>query len=147
MVFNSGWQEDLAQAMANSGIRLHKAILIAANACERCMNALAYEHGLDWGYEEMSEDWKKCGTECDFCKGMGYARESVGENATLASRVAVRFFDIDDRAMTASEMEPYCPDCAEEIRAGELQVTRDEFRHILVEIEQEALKEALNETH
>lgn len=65
----SGWSEDLALAMANSGDwKLSDAILIAANSCERCMNALAHKYGLKWGYPEFGEEWRKCGTECDFCK-------------------------------------------------------------------------------
>jgi hypothetical protein len=67
--FNSGWNDDLALAIANSGdYTLSEAIIIAARSCERCMNALAHKYGLDWGYEEGSEEWKKCGTSCDFCK-------------------------------------------------------------------------------
>lgn len=40
-----------------------------STACERCMNVLAYKYlnGAD-GYEEYSDEWKKCNTECDFCK-------------------------------------------------------------------------------
>jgi hypothetical protein len=64
----SSWPQDLALAMANSGKwSLSEAILVAANACERCMNALAHEYGLDWGYPEGSPDWEKCGTSCQFC--------------------------------------------------------------------------------
>lgn len=58
-------------AMVNSGdYTLEQAIWVYANACERCMNALCYKYlnGKD-GYEEYSEEWKKCGTECDFCRG------------------------------------------------------------------------------
>lgn len=64
----SGWSEDLVLAMTNSGdYSLSESILIAAQSCERCMNALAYKYGLDWGYPEGSEEWEKCGTSCDFC--------------------------------------------------------------------------------
>jgi hypothetical protein len=66
---HSSWSEDLVLAMANSGdFSLSESILIAANACERCMNALAHEYGLDWGYPEFGPEWKKSATECDFCK-------------------------------------------------------------------------------
>jgi len=67
----STWSEDLALAIANSGdYRLGDAILISANSCERCMNALAYQYGLTWGYPEYSEEWKKCNTSCDFCSNI-----------------------------------------------------------------------------
>lgn len=93
---SSGWSDDLALAIANSaGVPLHKAIVIAASACERCMNALAHEHGLDWGYPEMSEDWKKSGTVCEFCEGMGYTgRDRAGlnqfqeEEAQMSDKIA-----------------------------------------------------------
>lgn len=57
-------------AMVNSGdYTLEQAIWIYANSCERCMNVLLYKYldGKD-GYAEFSEKWKKCNTECDFCK-------------------------------------------------------------------------------
>lgn len=95
MVVNSGWPEDLMLAIANGGVRPQKAIQISALACERCMNALAHEFGLDWGYPEGSEEWRAAGTECDFCRGMGHVREPVGDRAAgIAMRVAVGFFDI-----------------------------------------------------
>ena len=46
---------------------LPHAILIAANACERCMNALAHRYGLRWGYREGGEEWGRCNTVCRFC--------------------------------------------------------------------------------
>lgn len=66
-----GGNEDVVLAMANSGdYRLSEAITIFGNACERCMNVLAYKYlnGAD-GYEEYSEEWHKANTVCDFCKG------------------------------------------------------------------------------
>ena len=69
MAFNSGWSADLALAIFNSGdYTLSEAILISANACERCMNALAHKYGLDWGYEEYGEEWNKAGTSCKYCE-------------------------------------------------------------------------------
>lgn len=63
------WPEDLVLAMANSGnYSLSESILIAASSCERCLNALCHKYGLDNGYPEGSEEWKKCGTVCDFCE-------------------------------------------------------------------------------
>ena len=67
-VGSSTWSESLALAIANSGdYTLSEAIIIAARSCERCMNALAHKYGLDWGYEEHSEEWQRCGTSCQFC--------------------------------------------------------------------------------
>ena len=67
----SSWPEDLALAIANSDdyFSLSEAIIIVGTSCERCMNALAFEYGLDWGYEEGSEEWEKTNTSCQFCEG------------------------------------------------------------------------------
>ena len=65
-----GSNEDVVLAMVNSGdYRLSEAIAVFGNACERCMNVLAYKYlgGKD-GYEEYSEEWHKANTVCDFCK-------------------------------------------------------------------------------
>ena len=68
MVGTSGWSEDLVLAMANSGdFMLFESILVAANACERCMNSLAHQYGLKWGYEEYSQEWAESNTSCEFC--------------------------------------------------------------------------------
>ena len=69
MTQSSGWQEDLVLALAVSkNWTLGEAILIAANSCERCMNAMAYEYGLIWGYAIYSEEWHQTNTQCNFCK-------------------------------------------------------------------------------
>ena len=66
---NSSWSEDLILVIANSGdYSLAEAIIISATSCERCMNVLAFKYGLDWGYEEGSEEWEKTGTSCQFCE-------------------------------------------------------------------------------
>lgn len=49
-------------------VSFERAILLAANSCERCLNVLLYRCGLDDGYEEGSDEWVRCGTSCDFCK-------------------------------------------------------------------------------
>lgn len=62
--------EDVILAMANSGdYTLSEALAVYANACERCMNVLAYKYldGKD-GYAEYSEEWKKANTVCEYCK-------------------------------------------------------------------------------
>lgn len=57
-------------AMVNSGdYNLGEALYVYSNACERCANVLWHKYvGGDEGYEEFSEEWKKCNTECDFCR-------------------------------------------------------------------------------
>lgn len=70
--FNTTWNDEkIILAMANSGdFTLSEAIIVYASACERCMNVLAhkYSNGVD-GYAEYSEEWQKCNTECQFCRG------------------------------------------------------------------------------
>jgi hypothetical protein len=66
-----GGNEAVVLAMANSGdYTLGEAILAYSMACERCANVLAYKYtdGKE-GYVEHSEEWEKCGTHCQFCKG------------------------------------------------------------------------------
>lgn len=66
-----GGNQNVILAMANSGdFTLAEALVVFASSCERCMNVLAYKYtgGKD-GYEEYSEEWKKCGTVCGFCEG------------------------------------------------------------------------------
>lgn len=66
-----GTGQECIVAMVNSGdYTLEEAIYVYSNACERCMNVLLYKYlnGKD-GYPEHSEEWKKCNTVCDWCKG------------------------------------------------------------------------------
>ena len=70
-LFGGKFAQDCILAMVNSGdFTLEQAIWVFANSCERCMNSLLYKYlnGAD-GYEEYSDEWKKCNTVCDFCKG------------------------------------------------------------------------------
>ena len=65
-----GGNQDVILAMANSGdYTLAEAMALYASCCERCMNVLAYKYldGKD-GYEEYSDEWKKCNTVCRYCK-------------------------------------------------------------------------------
>ena len=64
---SSTWPEDLVLAMAKDGYKLGDAILIAANMCERCLNAACHDYGLKWGYPRHSEPWKAVNTTCEFC--------------------------------------------------------------------------------
>jgi hypothetical protein len=66
----SKFSQKCVVAMVNSGdYELDEAIVVMANACERCMNVLIHKYlnGED-GYEEYSEEWNKANTFCDFCK-------------------------------------------------------------------------------
>lgn len=65
-----GGNQDVILAMVNSGdYTLNEALVVFAFSCERCMNVLAFKYlnGKD-GYEEYSDEWKKCNTVCDFCR-------------------------------------------------------------------------------
>lgn len=69
MTGESTYSSDLVMAMANSeDFTLDEAILVAVNCCERCMNVLAHEYGLDWGYAENSDDYNSTNTVCKFCE-------------------------------------------------------------------------------
>jgi len=72
MSMGSGCSDDLVLALVDKGMKLAEAMIAAGGCCERCMNVLADECGLDWGYAEGSEDWEKCGTSCGLCDGKGY---------------------------------------------------------------------------
>ena len=65
-----GGNQDVILAMANSGdYTLAEAMALYASCCERCANVLTYKYlnGKD-GYEEYSDEWKKCNTVCIYCK-------------------------------------------------------------------------------
>lgn len=69
MTGESTYSSDLVMAMANSeDFTLDEVILVAVNCCERCMNVLAHEYGLDWGYAENSDDYNSTNTVCKFCE-------------------------------------------------------------------------------
>ena len=64
----STYAEDLATVLVTvGGFPLSQAILLSATACEKCMNVMAHDWGLKWGYASDSEDARKCGTECELC--------------------------------------------------------------------------------
>jgi hypothetical protein len=69
--FNSTWNDEkTVLGMVNSGeYTLEEAIIIYATSCERCMNVLAHKYSNgEEGYEEYSDEWKRCNTVCRFCK-------------------------------------------------------------------------------
>jgi len=83
---NSGYSADLVLALSRPSpaellkafergyvgspvvFELADAVILAASGCERCMNALAYRYGLDWGYARGSKDWDAAGTTCFICR-------------------------------------------------------------------------------
>jgi hypothetical protein len=68
LAFNSTWSEDLVLALhGKTKFNLQECILIASRACERCMNSLAHQYGLDWGYPEYSDEWFETNTSCKLC--------------------------------------------------------------------------------
>lgn len=85
------WSEELVMAMVTSGdYGLKQAILIAVTACERCMNVLAHQYGLEDGYPEGSEQWEKSRTICQFCEGETYGtveRDGTKEGGADLSEV------------------------------------------------------------
>ena len=65
-----GWNNELVTEMVRQGKTAVEAILISAIACERCLNVLLHQYGLQGGYAELSDDWIRARTVCDFCKDM-----------------------------------------------------------------------------
>jgi hypothetical protein len=49
-------------------VDFERAVLLSATSCERCMNVLLYRHGLNDGYEEGSDEWKRANTRCALCE-------------------------------------------------------------------------------
>ena len=68
MDMEGSWSEDLVLGLVRKGMTLSEAILVAGTACEKCLNVLAHECGLDRGYAEGSEEAIRSHTECEFCK-------------------------------------------------------------------------------
>lgn len=65
----STFPEDLVLKMTNSGhYTLGQSMIIASEACERCLNVLGHNYELDWGYPEYGPEWHKANTECEYCK-------------------------------------------------------------------------------
>lgn len=63
------WQQ-IVEAMVRAGHPLDKSVLVVAEACERCMNVLAWEYRVG-GYPYESEAYNKAGTSCRICENGG----------------------------------------------------------------------------
>lgn len=63
----------LAVAMVNSGeYELDEALAVLNTACERCVNVLWNKYlPEEDGYPELSPEWFKANTVCEFCRDMG----------------------------------------------------------------------------
>lgn len=69
MVGTSGMYKELIVPMVLfKNMPIDMAMFHSAVLCERCMNSLAYELGLDNSYPEYGIEWLKVGTTCDCCK-------------------------------------------------------------------------------
>lgn len=84
MTMNAGFSEALVLAMVRPSafevtiaaqrghtiqpVSFERAVILAATACERCLNVLLYRHGLHDGYEEGSEEWSRSNTRCKMCE-------------------------------------------------------------------------------
>lgn len=44
------------------------AMLLVGVACERCLNVMAYNAGLRWGYRKGSKQYRACNTSCELCR-------------------------------------------------------------------------------
>ncbi len=49
-------------------VSFERAVLLSATSCERCLNVLCWQYGLDDGYEEGSPEWHQANTSCQLCK-------------------------------------------------------------------------------
>lgn len=109
-----GGNEPVILAMANSGdYTLSEALAVYANACERCSNVLAYKYlnGTD-GYPEYSEEWKKCGTVCEYCAGEGYSDRVRGHR--IENPLTDLPLTLGGEILTASEYDAVIGKCEEE---------------------------------
>lgn len=76
---NKGFPSDLVTAMVRSGQwDVGDAIMVAAQACERCLNVMLDHHGLD-GYPFGSDEYWRAGTSCSMCE---HVPEPAGRTAT-----------------------------------------------------------------
>lgn len=86
--FNASANADLVLALATGGkfrlsaavpfwrrfrfdrpacLSLEHALVVVSEACGRCLNALAYEYGLAWGFPEGGPEWHATNTSCPMC--------------------------------------------------------------------------------
>ena len=81
--------DKLILAMVNSGeYTLSETLVILANACERCLNALwdKYFHGEE-GYPEYSKEWYETNTVCDFCRNVYDSDHTESSNVKWGVRI------------------------------------------------------------
>jgi hypothetical protein len=94
--FNSSWPEDLVLAMyEQTRFTLKECIKIVSQSCERCLNALYHQYGLEDGYPEYSKEWFETNTTCNMCK--------IDENSFELVRPLK--LPIDDREVTTLDKD------------------------------------------
>lgn len=65
------WREKFLQVLRYGRWRTRpfdEAIIRSACSCERCMNVLAHEAGLGWGYRWGSREYTRSRTVCEWCR-------------------------------------------------------------------------------
>jgi hypothetical protein len=66
---SSSANDELVTMLVRNGMSASEAISRAAAACERCMNIMAQDAGLSWGYSLNSPEAEKANTSCELCRG------------------------------------------------------------------------------
>ena len=78
-----GFPQDLVTEMVRSGEwDVGDAIMAAAQACERCLNALTFRYQRDDGYEFGSSRYWQAATRCKMCDHVDNAPEDMHRHAT-----------------------------------------------------------------
>lgn len=68
----SSFPSDLVTQMVRSGDwDTADAIMVAGQACERCLNVLLHHYGIGDGYPFGSEDYWRANTDCSMCEDIG----------------------------------------------------------------------------
>lgn len=67
---NSANEELVIKLVINSRFKMHlrEALIVVSQACERCMNILAWKNGCSFGYSPRSKAARVCKTSCQLCR-------------------------------------------------------------------------------
>lgn len=104
----SGYSSDLATAMVRSGEwDVADAVMVAGQACERCMNVLWHTYmGSEEGYPFASDEYWRCGTRCTMCEQhVGDPREQEA-NARWKEGTRTEAEREDDKVQKMLRKEP-----------------------------------------
>jgi len=82
----SSFPSDLVTEMVRSGDwDVADAIMVAGQACERCLNVLLHRYGLDDGYPFASDAYWRAGTRCPMCEHLvGDPREDEARGRAMS---------------------------------------------------------------